>query len=193
MPTSARAAVALTRGEEDRAAQLIGGFGDVKKPPKVGRFMYNADMGKHIHKLTEKDFENKTGVCSFCGPVKIRIKSGVWRCQVSVNQHRGPRLQPHGLTQEQAAVFRQHKSCEICGSNGRLTVDHCHKNNFIRGVLCHPCNMGIGHFKDKPNLLRAAADYLESKQKSALSATRWPCGLACLRRLSIMCDYCRSG
>ena len=37
LPTSARAAVALTRGEEDRAAQLIGGFAETKKPPRLPR------------------------------------------------------------------------------------------------------------------------------------------------------------
>jgi hypothetical protein len=53
------------------------------------------------------------------------------------------------------------KSCAICGSSTRLHIDHCHKTNVIRDRLCQNCNVGIGHFKDDPELLRKAIAYLE--------------------------------
>lgn len=69
-------------------------------------------------------------------------------------------MQPHGLTDRDAAALRDGKICDICGSSGRLTVDHCHTSLDIRGILCHPCNMGLGHFKDDPEILQRAAKYL---------------------------------
>jgi hypothetical protein len=42
-----------------------------------------------------------------------------------------------------------------------LSVDHNHATGEIRGLLCQACNHAIGKFKDKPELCRKAADYLE--------------------------------
>lgn len=58
----------------------------------------------------------------------------------------------------------QRKLCAICGDppadGARLCVDHDHKNGDIRGLLCHGCNKGLGHFKDDPERLRSAIAYL---------------------------------
>ncbi len=51
--------------------------------------------------------------------------------------------------------------CAICGFGGSLKVDHEHTSGKIRGVLCHNCNVAIGHMRDDPTRLRAAAQYLE--------------------------------
>lgn len=42
-----------------------------------------------------------------------------------------------------------------------LSVDHCHKTGVNRGLLCSSCNIGLGYFKDSPETLRSAADYLD--------------------------------
>lgn len=52
------------------------------------------------------------------------------------------------------------KECVICGSVEDLVVDHCHKTNIVRGMLCNHCNRGLGHFKDDPELLEFARMYL---------------------------------
>lgn len=51
--------------------------------------------------------------------------------------------------------------CIICGDNCRLDVDHDHATGKIRGLLCSRCNRGIGFFKDNPEILLKARDYLE--------------------------------
>lgn len=52
------------------------------------------------------------------------------------------------------------KECTICGSDDILVVDHDHKRNKIRGMLCNRCNQGLGQFKDDPMLLEMARIYL---------------------------------
>lgn len=56
--------------------------------------------------------------------------------------------------------------CEACGIPGTshkygLYVDHCHKTEKFRGWLCQGCNSALGHVKDKPEVLRKLAEYLE--------------------------------
>lgn len=71
------------------------------------------------------------------------------------------------IEQWQTLLDAQGGKCKICGTSdpgGKLKwhTDHCHNSNTIRGILCHRCNVGVGHFKDNPELLRRAAEYLEN-------------------------------
>lgn len=52
---------------------------------------------------------------------------------------------------------RSRKGDSIC----RLTIDHCHASEKVRGLLCHDCNTGLGKFKDNQDLLLNALAYLE--------------------------------
>lgn len=76
-----------------------------------------------------------------------------------------------GLTLEQYEhlLKLQNGKCAICGEPERkirlktlndLAVDHDACNGLIRGLLCHRCNLGIGHFRDNPYLLAKAIAYL---------------------------------
>jgi hypothetical protein len=62
------------------------------------------------------------------------------------------------------AIFaRQGGKCAICGIE--LTsphVDHDHKTNHVRGLLCGPCNQALGLLRDDPLLLEKAASYLRN-------------------------------
>ena len=67
----------------------------------------------------------------------------------------------YGLTLEEYEA-RLAEGCSICGEHGpRMAMDHCHATGKVREPLCANCNNGLGRFFDKPELLRAAADYLE--------------------------------
>lgn len=55
--------------------------------------------------------------------------------------------------------------CAICltdAPNGKgWCVDHDHETGRVRGILCHSCNVALGHLGDDPNRVRAALAYLE--------------------------------
>lgn len=63
---------------------------------------------------------------------------------------------------EKFRLAKQYGDCIICGEVA-ATVDHNHKTGRIRGPLCQNCNLGLGHFKDSPQLLELAALYLKGK------------------------------
>ena len=68
-----------------------------------------------------------------------------------------------GLHQYETILKEQNGVCYLCGEQEfrNLAVDHCHKTGKVRRLLCSECNMGLGKFKDNPNLLRKAAEYVE--------------------------------
>ena len=85
--------------------------------------------------------------------------------------------QARGITldQYQEMLEKQNGVCAICflpetrkdprtKSSMRLTIDHCHSTNKVRGLLCHSCNTAIGKLGDDiPRIIRAAK-YIKQSQ-----------------------------
>ncbi len=105
-------------------------------------------------------------------------------------------LRQHGVTVDWyiATLTEQGGGCAICGKteeeNGKLlAVDHDHAccpgkfscGECVRGLLCHGCNVAIGHLQDSPRLLVNAMSYITregtgTKQQKPPAANEKPSG-----------------
>ena len=88
-----------------------------------------------------------------------------WRTKNPKRAADANRKKLYGLssTEYDFLLLIQHGNCAICERPmDKPHVDHDHDTGFVRGLLCKTCNLGIGHLKDDPNLLRAGAVYLGS-------------------------------
>jgi hypothetical protein len=113
------------------------------------------------------------------GPTEPKIASGgkaIWN--TPNERRRVARLWKFGLTPEafDALLAAQGGRCAICGTDdpkrgnrvSTWTVDHDHGccpgkkscGRCVRGLLCSPCNRGIGILGDDPIVAEAAAAYL---------------------------------
>lgn len=83
-------------------------------------------------------------------------------CRLCRNEYKKVNSVPPGVTDiTKAREAKSLSECIICGIETSVVVDHDHVTGDVRGGLCQNCNLGLGHFKDNPELLRLAALYLE--------------------------------
>jgi hypothetical protein len=96
--------------------------------------------------------------------------SKAWRAanpeKTRVFRRRGRLKKRYKITEQhvQKLLKRQGYKCAICRTafRGVPCVDHNHETGAIRGLLCDPCNLGLGSFKDDPVRLKAAAKYVSN-------------------------------
>lgn len=117
---------------------------------------------------------------------EMRIASAEWyrdNREKALQQTRVRKLASYGLTPEtyQGLSESQGHVCAICGSpyglesqKHPLYVDHCHETGAVRGLLCSHCNAGLGHFRDRPELLMEAARYLTRSSSGSTSTMSSP-------------------
>jgi hypothetical protein len=94
-----------------------------------------------------------------------------YRCKLCGTRHREKNrlFNSYGITyKEYGEMFKsQCGLCAICqrADTGvertkNFSIDHCHSTGEVRGLLCNWCNQGLGHFRDSPELLTKAVEYL---------------------------------
>lgn len=107
---------------------------------------------KYFHNVGKSRRDGLSGYCKDC----IRKKWKMRLYNISPEEYR--------------QLYEKYNSCcAICGRNekilkGSLHIDHNHKNNKIRGLLCYDCNRALGLFKDNPLILMKAIKYIQKKE-----------------------------
>lgn len=83
----------------------------------------------------------------------------------------------HGINQEwfDAKLEQQNHCCALCGNPFEKTphIDHNHKccpaqkscDKCRRDLLCDDCNLGLGRFKDDPEILARGIQYLKKHER----------------------------
>jgi hypothetical protein len=109
-------------------------------------------------------------ICKNCKSDKLKAKKDSMSPEDWAIKNRSYWLKAqYGITLEQynEKLREQNHKCKICSTDETevfkqvLYVDHNHTTGQIRGLLCHSCNAGLGHFKEKEELLEIAKQYLK--------------------------------
>jgi hypothetical protein len=124
---------------------------------------YRARLGdgaRAKHKLEMREWRSRN-------LVKSNEQARAYRAR-NPDQVRSSNLKKiYGITLDQFndLFLSQGSKCAICkgdASNGKnWHVDHCHQTGRIRGILCHPCNLMIGHAGDDVERLLLSVEYLK--------------------------------
>lgn len=106
---------------------------------------------------------------------KIREQAKAWRERhPDYNEYAYWKNVKHryGITKREwnELLIKQEGRCAICRTDvpgGRGTrrgwhIDHNHETGQVRGLLCYGCNGGIGFFKEDPDVLSAAIEYIRA-------------------------------
>lgn len=132
--------------------------------------------------ITKVDFD-ALKQCSVCKQEKegrefhldYTTRSGLQTCCKSCgneNTSRWQRAGRYGLKpgEYEEMLSIQNYTCGICrsdkaglnarGKPGRFHIDHNHETGEVRGLLCSPCNKGLGHFRDDPEIMKAAIEWI---------------------------------
>ncbi|MFD8026375.1 endonuclease VII domain-containing protein [Streptomyces lavendulae] len=87
------------------------------------------------------------------------------RCKAcrAIEGRAGHLKRSYGITEAERdeMIAAQGGVCVICRNAPAEHVDHDHQTGKVRGVLCFSCNAALGQFKDRPDVIRRAAAYVE--------------------------------
>ena len=133
---------------------------------------------KEIKSLNEFGFhkrdKNFRSRCKECAIKERKTYIEKNREQYLATQSFSKLKQTYGITKEEYdnRIKNQDGKCAICSAETpqqtnikRFVVDHCHKTKQVRGLLCSPCNRGLGCFFDNVSNLEKAVEYLRCHSK----------------------------
>jgi len=139
----------------NRKARRDGPEGDRIKAQKREAYYRNHEVELDKLRQRQMDPEYQTKARERLAKWQANDPRGQWR--LSLKMHYSLTLDDYD-----AMVLRQEGRCDICNDIlDKPNVDHCHASGKVRALLCGHCNRGLGYFRDRPEVIRAAAAYIE--------------------------------
>lgn len=132
----------------------------MKKCPTCQEEKDRSEFAKH-----SKRYDGLQAICKQCKKARDAVYFQANKEKI-LNQRAQNRdkstARRYGITVEELLVLKsKHEGlCHICRKVEGEFVDHCHINLSVRGWLCRGCNSGLGFFRDNPEALQNAIEYL---------------------------------
>lgn len=128
--------------------------------------LYRKLCHKCRERKTEDDFRSNRNTCRACEGAANIVRNHI--VENGLKRQRANNLKVrYGMNVDEFFIMlkSQDSQCAICKQDlsedfTKCYVDHDHVTGRNRAILCYSCNIGLGHFKDNPELLRNAAEYL---------------------------------
>ncbi len=131
---------------------------------------YRAYRAEYIKRKAFIDARNKTERKQYMKAYSVTPSARIAQVHYRLKRKYGITLKVW-----QKMLDDQNQACLICRVKFDLQarridpcVDHCHSTGLVRGLICRLCNLGLGNFRDSPEALRRAADYIESQREGSL-------------------------
>jgi hypothetical protein len=143
-------------------------------PPTMPRERRKATHCRYGHEYTpDNTYTNPKSGARDCRTCR-KLSQTKWKKEnperMSELERKSVLNRKYGLSLEEydEMLKAQNGRCAICErlpKEGQLLhVDHCHRSDKVRALLCFKCNSGLGCYYDNPELLMKAARYLQEFQ-----------------------------
>lgn len=129
----------------------------------------------HFYKAAGNEYR-----CKVCQAAYQREWARQRKARLGFVKHRHPDRERqyrfrkrYGLTAATYAALlaAQGNMCALCRRRPPVEVDHDHATGVVRGLLCAPCNHGLGLLGDTPEALHRAITYLAGTALTPSSST----------------------
>jgi Recombination endonuclease VII len=143
--------------------------------PSIYSFLKKTCSTRNRSDAAKSIVYNEVRVCKHCKKTYKIINPAQVYCRICCPTSRAyDRLKNYDISQFEfdALVQKQNNLCALCnkvlihGGATNLNIDHCHKTNRVRGLLCHCCNMTVGFiesFGNHKDCFTQIGNYLDEK------------------------------